>query len=465
METPKTTLPVPEPTTEAFWRTQLHELDSYRTTAVLPGTVDVAVIGAGFAGVTAAYHMYHGAGTAPASVLMLEARGACSGATGRNGGQLKADTYFKILPYTRKFGAAQAAAVARFETDNVMAVKALVEAENIDCDLVLTRALDVYTDAAQADEVEAGYRELVRIGVADLADVQLLRGAAAEAASGIHGAKAVVSLTAGHLWPYKMVMHLLSGMVQNEVQTGFNLQTNTPVTAVEAADLGSDDDTPPWILTTPRGRVRARQVLFATNGYTAAIAPQFHARIVPVRGICSHIAVADPDNRRRERAARPPLANSYSLRYGPGLADYLIPRLDGSIVVGGAKGAFWHDRSQWYGVTDDTRLIEPAADYFDGLMQRHFRGWEQSAASTDHVWTGIMGWTADFMPYVGPVPGRPGQFICAGFSGHGMPQVLLSSKAVVAMMAGSPYDHTGLPPPFEPTEARLASEKNELLDL
>lgn len=68
--------------------------------------------------------------------------------------------------------------------------------------------------------------------------------------------------------------------------------------------------------------------------------------------------------------------------------DYLIPRNDGSIIVGGAKQDFWKDRGNWYGVSDDASLIEPAKHYFDGLMQRRFLGWEDSEAYTDKVWTG-----------------------------------------------------------------------------
>jgi glycine/D-amino acid oxidase-like deaminating enzyme len=36
----------------------------------------------------------------------------------------------------------------------------------------------------------------------------------------------------------------------------------------------------------------------------------------------------------------------------------------------------------------------------------------------------VMGWSSDFMPYVGDVPGKLGQLVIAGFSGHGMPQIL-----------------------------------------
>lgn len=89
--------------------------------------------------------------------------------------------YYNILKYTKKYGAENAAAFARFEAQNVLAVKELVEREKIDCDFVLTRALDVYLDDAHAEATHAAYQELRRIGEADLADVQYLAGPDAEA--------------------------------------------------------------------------------------------------------------------------------------------------------------------------------------------------------------------------------------------------------------------------------------------
>lgn len=246
-------------------------------------------------------------------------------------------------------------------------------------------------------------------------------------------------------------MHLLAKLVAK----GVNLQTNTPVTSVSP----KPDSTGRWVVSTPRGVVRAKKVVFATNGYTAAIAPQFEQKIVPVRGICSRIVPAVP-------AKASQLTHTYSLRYGPALYDYMIPRLDKSIVIGGAKDRFWHDRSHWYGVTDDSKLIEPAADYFDGLMQRHFNGWEESAAVTDQVWTGIMGWSSDFMPFIGEVPGKDGQYITAGFSGHGMPLIYLASRALADMLRGNKsFEETNLPSVFKPTQERLDSKRNEILGI
>jgi glycine/D-amino acid oxidase-like deaminating enzyme len=175
------------------------------------------------------------------------------------------------------------------------------------------------------------------------------------------------------VWPYKLVMHLLEGAVNK----GANLQTNTPVTHVSEKPLSDGR----WLVTTERGTIKAKKILLATNAYTSRIAPEFKDHIVPVRGICSRIVVP-------KGSQAPFLPQTYSIRHGPSLYDYLIPRNDGSIIVGGAKPTWWSDTSQWYNVSDDSKLIEPALPHFEGLMQRTFIGWEKSGAYPDKIWTG-----------------------------------------------------------------------------
>jgi hypothetical protein len=79
-------LPVPTYTVP-YWRTQLHPIDSHRSSETLPVECDIAIIGSGMAGVKTAYHLCKQLklqGSEP-SILILEAREVCSGATGRNG--------------------------------------------------------------------------------------------------------------------------------------------------------------------------------------------------------------------------------------------------------------------------------------------------------------------------------------------------------------------------------------------
>jgi glycine/D-amino acid oxidase-like deaminating enzyme len=76
-----------------------------------------------------------------------------------------------------------------------------------------------------------------------------------------------------------------------------------------------------------------------------------------------------------------------------------------------------------------------------------------------------MGYSSDFMPYVGQVPDKPGQMLLAGFSGHGMPLILLSAKAVVQMLLnGKSFEDTGVPSLFQITKERLGSTRNDILE-
>lgn len=280
------------------------------------------------------------------------------------------------------------------------------------------------------------------------------------------GAKGCFSYTAGHLFPYKLIVGLLS----KALDAGVNLQTNTPVSKVTR----TPDSEGFLTITTPRGDIRAAKIVYATNAYTSAILPEFTDKIVPVRGICSHIVPG--------KSPGPSLSNSYIIRWSDTKYEYLIPRTDGSIVVGGARSMYYHDLDSWYNNVNDDSLIDLAKDYFDGYMQRVFRGWEDSRALTSKVWTGgkllnldtyqsmanneaVMGYSSDGLPHVGQIPGRQNQFVIAGFSGHGMPQIFLSAKGVASMiMDNVDYKSSGVPKLYQATQERLDSSKNTILD-
>lgn len=244
------------------------------------------------------------------------------------------------------------------------------------------------------------------------------------------------------------MLHLLN----KAVTQGVNLQTHTPVKSVKPAR-----DPRAWAVETARGTIQTRKVIYASNAYTSSLLPEYKNRIVGVRGICSRIVATKPD--------APVLSNSYIMRLAPGEYDYLIPRSDGSIIVGGGRRDYFKDLDSWYDNYDDSKLIESAKNYFDGYMQRHFRGWEDSGAYTDAVWTGIMGYSSDGFPHIGEVPSKAGQYICAGFSGHGMPQIFLSAKAIASMvLEKKSVEEVDLPRLYRASQARLDSTRNVTLE-
>src|SRR5271156_221481 len=281
-------LPVPNSTT-SFWRAKAHKLDNHRSSPDLPPTTDILIIGAGFSGVACAYYLAKDAPSPAPSITLLEARELCSGATGRNGGHVKPDTYYNMPKYTELFGAEVAASIASYEASQVYAVKELVEQEGIHCDFHLTRATDVFLDAEAAKYAERAFRQLQKDGAVNLRDVQYINNPASAAhVSGVKGALSAFTFTAGQLYPYKLVTSLLElAMSRGNV----NLQTNTPVTSISP----TPDSKGYYTVTTPRGTLRASKVLVCTNAYSSSILPQLRSRIIPVRGIvCSITTTPDP---------------------------------------------------------------------------------------------------------------------------------------------------------------------------
>lgn len=481
------------------------DLSTHRTTPELPAQVDVAIIGSGFSGAATAYYILKGdsssssssstststsaayskeSDTVPAKavatpkVLILEAREACSGATGRNGGHVKPDLYFNAALYSKQYGPKVAQELTRFETRQVFDIKRLVESERIECDFELTRTIDVYTDERVAGPVVEGYKRMKSEGYEFLDDLHFIPGerGRAEQVSGVKGALCAFSFTAASVWPWKMVMGLLSRVLE----MGGNLQTNTPVLGIEKEKEKEEEQveggtgtagTGRWVLRTERGEVRAKKVVVTTNAYTAQLLNEFEGKITPARGVACRIATPPPGEGKGEGVAEgegvarvpPHLNNTYSIRFGPQEYDYLISRTDGSIVVGGAKQKVLLDDAYWRNNTDDSQLIPGAREYFDGYMQRLFHGWEGTGAKVTDIWTGVMGYSADLMPWVGEVPGREGLFVSAGFTGHGMPRILGCAEAVAGLVRGhhgKGMHATKVPRPYWVTKERLEEKRD-----
>ncbi|OAL38147.1 hypothetical protein AYO20_02599 [Fonsecaea nubica] len=138
---------------------------------------------------------------------------------------------------------------------------------------------------------------------------------------------AIVQSVAASLSPYKLCVGLWSGLLERFEQgrgqgqnakpevgrdgrgkggrvtearvskRTLNLQTDTPVTALERVhgdDNDNDNGTHGWILHTPRGNVHARTVILATNAYTSHLLPDFAPLIRPVQAQMSALVPPPP---------------------------------------------------------------------------------------------------------------------------------------------------------------------------
>lgn len=441
--------PVANPTVP-FWHSEEDPFRNLRSTPSLPVETDILIIGGGYTGAAVGYWTYKTAGNNPPNILLVESRYLASGATGRNGGHLKPDYYREYLKFEKEFGIEDAASIGNFEHEHLGALKSAIEELNIDCDFVLTRACNVHlTKNAIAGCFKAMDALRKNPYSKVLKDIQVQTGKNAEITSVCEDSPVSLTFTAGHLWPYKLV----KGFLQYCVNKGMNVQTYTTVTGIEKQDDGS------YIVKTNRGTVKTKKVVLATNAYTATLAPEFENKIVPVKGTCSHIKVTD------KHEFAPYLSNTYGICRDFSNHEYLINRPDGSIIVGGAKPYYLKDKDSWYKNVDDSTLFDGDVEgWYKTFMQKNFYTWKNHETEVDYLWTGILGYSADALPWVGESPESQNKYIIGGFNGHGMPRIFLSAKAIAEMMLNNiPVEMTEIPKPFMLTPERLHKTKNNIL--
>ncbi|KAI9816176.1 MAG: hypothetical protein M1827_001777 [Pycnora praestabilis] len=253
---------------------------------------------------------------------------------------------------------------------------------------------------------------------------------------------AILQSTGARLSPYKLISWILEDLIQ---KSALNLQTTTPVTSLSR--LGANT----WAIHTPRGIVETSQVLLATNGYTSHLLPQFEQLIIPVRGEMS--ALIAP-----QQIVETPLEYTYSfigaVNADRSQDDYLVqrPASSGSYLMFGGGRQLAQNRG--VNVDSDETIDEPSAKYLRTVLQECLDidgkpGRTPGAQRTNgnvkegkelkpkRDWTGIMGYSWDERPWVGGVPGMEGVWLCAGYTGHGMPNAALSSQHVTDLLMSS----------------------------
>lgn len=203
------------------------------------------------------------------------------------------------------------------------------------------------------------------------------------------------------------------------------------------------------MIETPRGLLKAKKLVYASNGYTAGISRRYVGTIIPCAAAGASVALPS--------AVFPRLSCTYNINHDAHKSSYVNPRPDGTVVVGGGKWLWEQDRSKWYNVWDDSVRMDEVEKHYQGLMEQNFPGWTSNGKPTIKTWTGIIGTTSDGFPHIGEVPGKEGlQWIIAGFNGFGMLWILVCASAVSKLIKGEcdSFAGTGLPRLFETTRTR-----------
>ncbi|CCL99502.1 uncharacterized protein FIBRA_01520 [Fibroporia radiculosa] len=439
-------LPVPN-STRSFWidTPGANPLASEGSEGSLTADADVCIIGSGITGVSAAYHMgklLKGPETSvqPLKVVILEARDFCSGATGRNGGHLTPIAFRDFRPAATAHGTDEALRWLALERHTATEIVKIIQEHELEqtVDLVEGGHIDLMFTPEEVADMKADYEAAKEAGV-DLNNVRWFDEAEMKAQ---HGTAYPGVRAPGHnLWPLKFVTELYK-LAASSPQLSLALHTRTPVTAVSLAE-GTEDSSLSrrWTVTTPRGSLACSYVLHATNAYASHLLPHLRgpAGIIPTRGQI----IATRANTTTEVLSR----SSFSGNEG---FEYWFPRpikesdVSGYplVILGGGREAATPAYELY--VADDSAVSADVSDVLRKFLPAVFPGKYEEGHEPEMEWTGIMGFTASGDPFVGPVAGTSkediaesfkGQYISAGYTGHGMPRAFACAEAVSQMIA------------------------------
>ena len=351
-------------------------------------TADVAIVGAGIAGVATAYHVSRSG----AKVVVLEARAVAEAASGRNAGFLLAGVAENFVAAARRYGEDRTLRIWRFTRHNQELVRRIVENERISCDLAWNGSAQIAGDDEEWMEIRESAERLKNEGVR-------VRLTPEE--------RAAIYDEDGELHPVRYVR----GLAGAAAGGGARIHDGTRAIAVSKNEVRTD-----------RARVRAGAVVICVNAYSRHLVP---LRVRPVRG--QMLATAPVAPRVFERPA-----------YANRGYRYWRQRADGSLLVGG-----WRDSAVDEEIGEEERTTLRIQQQLDRFLREH-----AANAKVTHRWAGTMGFSHDALPYVGRL--GSGVFVNAGFTGHGMAFATATGELVADLLRGGKRNETDLFAPERP---------------
>lgn len=162
--------------------------------------------------------------------------------------------------------------------------------------------------------------------------------------------------------------------------------------------------------------VRATMVVYATHTDSRRFSALIGDEIVPIRG----------QGLRARISGIPEQPGCFSTHWKMNVWRACA---DGSLAVSGWRHNAW-DRSYWKSRPElDDRLQSDLEEWLGAT----FPG---AVVEVQGRWSGIFGWTSDYLPLVGPLPGSPDEMVICGFSGGGLPFAWESGRILANAIAG-----------------------------
>ncbi|WP_293867450.1 FAD-binding oxidoreductase [uncultured Alsobacter sp.] len=347
------------------------------------GTWDVAVVGGGFTGLSAARTLAMGG----AKVVLLEAGTIGSGASGRNGGHLNNGLAHSFTAAKAHLGPERAVALYRALDASVDHVERTVADEGIACDFKRVGKLKLASKPAHFDAIARNFDVVHREVDPDTALLSRddLKGEVRSDA--FHGAMLSKKSAVMHMGRYA------TGLAEAAVRRGATIFEKAPVTALRREAGG-------FVLQTPRGTLTAKEVLVATGAYTTGAFGWFRRRIIPVG---SFIVATRPLSDVEVAGALP---RERTFVTSMNIGNYFRLSPDRRLIFGG-RARFSAVSNQQSDARSGAILRAGLAELFPQL----------ATVDVDYCWGGLVDMTKDRYPRAGR--NEDGLWYAMGYSGHG----------------------------------------------
>lgn len=360
-------------------------------------TVDVAIVGAGYTGLSTALHLAE----AGVACCVLEASEPGWGASGRNGGQVIPLLKYEPDEIERMFGTRQGALLNDAVQGSADLVFDLIERHGIACEPVRKGWLQLAHTPKAVTALHARAAQWRR------------RGVAAEALDGEATRQRVGSESFLGAWrdPRAGAIQPLAyarGLASAAQALGAQVHGKTLVTSLRRVG-------PQWeVATAPGPIVRASQVVLATNGYTGDLWPGVRQSVLAAN---SFIIATEPLS---DTAGPPILPGGEVASSAQRLLLYFRRDAQGRLLVGG-RGSFADPGSP----EDFAHLQRALRQLFPrfGPMRLQFR------------WAGRIAITRDFLPHV-HAP-APGVWMALGYNGRGIACATMVGRHLAARLQGA----------------------------
>lgn len=384
----------------------------------LPDAVDIAVIGSGFTGLSAARTLARKG----ARVAVLEAETIGWGASSRNGGMVLTGLKLGVNKLIARFGPELTRRMYAASLQTIDCVEQLVREEKIECDFSRSGHLEVackqkhFDDyARQAEVIASEFNHQLRIVPRHELETEI--------GSSIYYGGMVDEVSAG-LNPARYV----SGLAGAALRAGATIFEQARVQSITRSSRHGEQG---WTITTSRGPLWAHEVFVGTSGYTGAATPALRKKLVPIGSYIITTEVLPTPLARQLSPRNRMIYDSKNYLY------YYRLTPDNRMLFGG-RAAFFPETQN--------SIRESAEILRRGMIDVYP---QLSDARVEYVWGGTLDFAFDIMPHAGQMDGM---YYAVGYAGHGVAMATYQGQKMAEMIAGEKPDNpfVGIPFPGAP---------------